>query len=96
MPHAQALVLTPDPCGAAERLSRHLQRDYETEWGAEAGYVRIGDGFCTFHSWPEGVRFDAFAAASEILRNVEGVVARAVESEGLTIDWRRRPLAEIG
>lgn len=94
MPHAQALILTPDPSTPAAELARGLAATCETEWSAEAGYVRFGEGLCTFHSWPEGLRLDAFAETGDGLARVETAVAQQLERGGLRVEWRRRPLAE--
>ena len=95
MPHAQALVLTDDPSEPAARLTERLGAEYETEWSAEAGFVKLADGLCTFHSWPEGLRLDAFADSGERLGRIERLIASELErGGGLRVDWRRRPLAE--
>lgn len=94
MPHAQALILTADPSTPAAALARDLAASGETEWSAEAGYVRLDDGLCTFHSWPEGLRLDAFADTGDRLARLERAIAQQLERGGLRVDWRRRPLAE--
>ena len=96
MPHAQALVVTDDPSTPAAEMVRRLAGEFETEWSAEAGYVRLEEGVCTFHSWPEGLRLDAFAASSEQLGRIERFIAQQLTSSGehLHVDWRRRALAE--
>ena len=96
MPHAQALVLTDDPSTPAAEMVRRLASEFETEWSAEAGYVRLAEGVCTFHAWPEGLRLDAFATSSDELGRVERFIAQQLTSGGgeLRVDWRRRPLAE--
>ncbi len=99
MPHAQALVLTADPAGPARALARRLAHEFETEWEAEAGFVRLAEGLCTFHSWPEGLRLDAFADTNERLARVEAFVTEQLKGTGpsdLTVEWYRRPLAEPG
>jgi hypothetical protein len=97
VPHAQALVLTPDPSTPAAEMVRRLAEEFETEWSAEAGYVRLAEGLCTFHSWPEGLRLDAFAASGDQLGSIERFIAQQLASGGsaeLRVDWRRRPLAD--
>jgi hypothetical protein len=95
VPHAQALVLTTDPSTPARNLTRRLSLEFETEWSAEAGFVKLGEGVCTFHSWPEGLRLDAFADSPERLARVEQLITRELEHDGeLHVDWRRRPLSE--
>jgi len=93
--HAQALVLTPDPSSPAADLSRRLAHEFETEWSAEAGFVKLAEGICTFHSWPEGLRLDAFADSPDRLARVETFIAHQFEHYGsLRVEWRRRPLAD--
>jgi hypothetical protein len=98
LPHAQALVLTDDPSTLAAELTRRLGLEFETEWSAEAGYVKVDEGVCTFHSWPEGLRLDAFADSGERLSSIEQLIAQHLRmQEGgarLRIEWRRRPLSE--
>ena len=92
MPHAQALVLTADPATPVAAMVQRLAPEFETEWSAEAGYVRLDDGICTFHSWPEGLRLDAFAPSIEKLGQVERFIAQQLASgeAPLDVDWRRR------
>ena len=97
MPHAQALVRTDDPSTPAAELARRLRHEFDTEWSAEAGYVKLAEGLCTFHSWPEGLRLDAFADTGERLGRVEEFIAQQLAQEGgsgLRVDWRRPPLSE--
>jgi hypothetical protein len=99
MPHAQALVLTDDPARPAGALARRLAHEFETEWAAESGFVRLAEGLCTFHSWPEGLRLDAFADTSELLGSVERFITEQLTGDagvdaGLRVDWYRRPLSE--
>jgi hypothetical protein len=97
MPHAQALVPTADPSTPAAELAGRLRHEFETEWSAESGYVKLAEGLCTFHSWPEGLRLDAFADSGEHLGRVEEFIAQQLAHEGtrgLRVDWRRRPLSE--
>lgn len=96
MPHAQALVFTADPSTPAAELAGRLAHEFETEWSAEAGFVRLAEGVCTFHSWPEGLRLDAFAESGERLGRVEQFIAQQLEhgTGALHVDWRRRPLSE--
>lgn len=96
MPHAQALILTADPSTPAAGLARRLSHEFETEWSAEAGFVKLDEGLCTFHSWPEGLRLDAFADSSDHLARIETFIADQLQRDGtLRVDWRRRPLAEL-
>ncbi|HEX3550683.1 MAG TPA: DUF2218 domain-containing protein [Candidatus Elarobacter sp.] len=97
MPHAQALIPTDDPSTPAAELTRRLRHEFETEWSAEAGYVKLAEGLCTFHSWPEGLRLDAFADTRERLDRVEEFISHQLAHDGshaLRVDWRRRPLSE--
>jgi hypothetical protein len=95
VPHAQALILTADPSKPAAELARRLSHEFETEWSAEAGFVKLDEGVCTFHSWPEGLRLDAFADSSDRLARVEQFIAQQFEHDGgLRVEWRRRPLSE--
>jgi hypothetical protein len=93
VPHAQALVATSDPSAPAAAMVRRLAPEFEAEWSAEAGYVRLDEGICTFHSWPEGLRLDAFAPTSDQLGQVERFIAQqlAAGDASLHVDWRRRP-----
>ena len=93
MPHAQALVLAADPSAPAAAMVSRLAGEFEAEWSAEAGYVRLDEGICTFHAWPEGLRLDAFASTNEQLGQVERFIARQLASGDipLHVDWRRRP-----
>ena len=94
MPHAQALVVTGDPSTPAAAMARRLRHEFETEWSAEAGFVKLAEGTCTFHSWPEGLRLDAFAESVERLARVEEFIGQQLEREsGLRVDWRRRPFS---
>ena len=95
VPHAQALVLTADPSTPARNLAQRLSPQFETEWSAEAGFVKLDEGVCTFHSWPEGLRLDAFADSADRLARVERFIAQQLEHVGgLHVHWRRRPLSE--
>jgi hypothetical protein len=97
VPHAQALVRTADPSTPAAALAERLRLEFETEWSAEAGYVKLDEGLCTFHSWPEGLRLDAFADTGDRLRRIEDFITQQLGNEGgqpLRVDWRRRPLSE--
>ena len=96
MPHAQALVRTDRPWRYAAQLVQDLAPSLlETEWSAESGYVKLSDGICDMHSWPEGLRLDAFAKTEEGLAHVEDVVKHHLESRGaadkLLVEWTRRP-----
>lgn len=97
MPHAQALVLTRDPSRAAAELTARLRHEFETEWAAEAGYVKLAEGMCSMHAWPEGLRLDAVAHTSDDLARVETFIADQLQAgqSGLRVDWRTRPLSEI-
>jgi hypothetical protein len=96
VPHAQALVVTDDPSTPAAAMVRRLADEFETEWSAEAGYVQLAEGLCTFHAWPEGLRLDAYARSAEQLGRVERFIAQqlAIGAASLHVDWRRRPLAD--
>jgi len=92
MPHAQALILTPDPSTPAAALAQRLRHEFDTEWSAESGYVKLDEGICTFHSWPEGLRLDAFADSTNSLTRLETFIGDQLASEsGLHVVWRRRP-----
>lgn len=98
MPHAQALVLTNNPSQPAAALAKRLAHEFETEWSAEAGFVRLAEGLCTFHSWPEGLRLDAFADTREDLARIETFISEQLRSgagSALRVDWKRRRLAEL-
>ncbi|MBV9439333.1 MAG: DUF2218 domain-containing protein [Candidatus Eremiobacteraeota bacterium] len=93
--HAQALVPTDDPDRYAAGLAKQLGDEFETEWSADAGYVRLPDGLCDMLAWPEGLRLDAFADSDEHLRHVEEIVQRSLTRASgappLTFEWTRRP-----
>jgi hypothetical protein len=95
MLHAQALVLTKRPSRHAARLAADLGLEFPTEWSAEAGMVELPDGIVDMHSWPEGLRLDAFARTRESLARVEDVVTRQLgretDGESLRVEWYRRP-----
>jgi hypothetical protein len=97
MVHAQALVRTDRPSRHAAQLAERLGHEMETEWSAEAGYVKLPEGICDMHSWPEGLRLDAFAENDEKLRRVEDEVRsqlqRLSDGDRLEIEWYRRPLS---
>lgn len=95
MPHAQALVLTRDASGTAAGLTARLRHEFETEWAAEAGYVKLAEGTCTMHAWPEGLRLDATAQSSAELARIESFIKAQLEPGGVRVEWRRRPLAEL-
>lgn len=97
MPHAQALVLTREPSRTAAELTARLQHEFETEWAAEAGFVKLTEGTCTLHAWPEGLRLDAVAPSGDELARIERFISEQIEGHGagLHVDWRRRPLSEI-
>jgi hypothetical protein len=94
MPHAQALVIACDPSRVAADLMARLR--HETEWAAEAGFVKLAEGTCSFYAWPEGLRLDAVAQSGEDLTRVEAFIREQLEANGVTcVEWRRRPLSEI-
>jgi hypothetical protein len=92
--HAQALVRTDRPSRYAAQLAKHLGHKVETEWSAEAGYVKLTDGVCDMHAWPEGLRLDAYADTYDGLAHVEDVVKRHLERWGegdtLKVEWQLR------
>jgi len=92
--HAQALVYSDDPSALGERIVGDLAGSYRTEWAAEAGSVNVPDATCELHSWPEGLRLDAFAESSAALDQVENVVTGAIDhaaGRASHIDWYLRP-----
>jgi hypothetical protein len=95
--HAQAFVPTSDASEYGERLSRTLADRYASEWGAEAGRVAMSDAACEFHSWPDGLRMDAFAEDEPALARIEKLISTTLEgiARGATpaIEWYRRPSA---
>ena len=91
MLHAQALAESRDPSPAVAQVVRRLAAEFEVEWSAEAGFVRFSDGLCTFHSWPEGLRLDAFADTERHLERIERFVVTEFRRNGLHINWYRRP-----
>ena len=48
--HAQALVPTSEPYHFAEALAHDLGLEFETEWSAGAGSIRLPDGLCDMHA----------------------------------------------
>jgi hypothetical protein len=94
--HAQAFIPTPRPSDYANQVAKDLGMEFETEWSAEAGYIRLPDGVCDMHAWPEGLRLDAFAEGHDSLLRVEELVKRSLERRGegerLTVEWRLRPV----
>ncbi len=97
MLHAQALVRTARPSQVASKVVADLGLEFRTEWSAEAGTIALPDGICDMHSWPEGLRLDAFAETSEGLGRIEDVVKRQLERAGngdaVAVEWYRRPLS---
>jgi hypothetical protein len=96
MLHAQALVRTARPSLIASKAAADLGLEFTTEWSAEAGSIALPDGVCDMHSWPEGLRLDAFAETSAALGRVEDVVKRqlersASEHDAVAVEWYRRP-----
>jgi hypothetical protein len=93
--HAQSLVRTERPGRYAEQIAKHFGHKRATEWAAEYGYVEFEDGRCEMHSWPEGLRLDAYAESDEALSHVEKVVKEHLERWGerdrIRVDWTRRP-----
>jgi hypothetical protein len=95
MLHTQALVLTDSPGRVAAAMVAQLGMEFRTEWSAEAGSIALPDAVCDLHSWPEGLRLDAWARDDAALARVESVVAQEVAraAHGAPVDWRRRPSA---
>jgi hypothetical protein len=95
MLHAQALVRTARPSYLASKVVADLGLEFTTEWSAEAGSIALPDGVCDMHSWPEGLRLDAFAETSAALTRIEELVKRQLERVGngdaLAVEWYRRP-----
>jgi hypothetical protein len=95
MLHAQALVRTKHPSNIASKAVADLGLEFRTEWSAEAGWIALPDGICDMHSWPEGLRLDAFAETSAALGRVEDVVKRQLErssnDDAVAVEWFRRP-----
>jgi hypothetical protein len=95
MLHAQALVRTARPSSLASKVVADLGLEFTTEWSAEAGSIALPDGVCDMHSWPEGLRLDAFAETSAALTRIEDLVKRQLERAGNgdapTVEWYRRP-----
>lgn len=93
--HAQAFVPTRQPSNYADQVVRDLGMEFETEWSAEAGFIKLPDGICDMHAWPEGLRLDAFAEAHDGLMRVEELVKRQLERHGvgenINVEWRLRP-----
>lgn len=95
MLHTQAFVETDRASRYASRLAEQLAGEFETEWSAEAGFVRIPEGICAMHTWPEGLRLDAYADTAENLGLLELEIRRRLESsvdagDRLAVDWHRR------
>ena len=86
---------TPRPSQVAAKVAADLGLEFRTEWSAEAGTIALPDGVCDMHSWPEGLRLDAFAETSEGLGRIEDVVKRQLERAGngdaVAVEWFRRP-----
>lgn len=97
--HAQALVPTAEPYTYAEHLASDLGLEFETEWSAGAGSIKLPDALCDMHAWPEGLRLDAFAEAHESLVRVEELVKRHLERlhNGATpkVEWYLRPMSSL-
>ncbi len=95
MLHAQALVRTTRPSQVAAKVVADLGLEFRTEWSAEAGTIALPDGFCDMHTWPEGLRLDAFADTTAGLGRIEDVVKqqidRASNGERVAVEWFRRP-----
>lgn len=93
--HAQALIPTDRASQYAAAVARDLAHEFTTEWSAESGVIELPDGTCDMHSWPEGLRLDAFASSREALARVEDLVKRQLErtgaAESIVVDWRLRP-----
>ena len=96
MPHAQALVIARDPSRIAAELTARLRHEFETEWAAEAGFVKLAEGTCSLYAWPEGLRLDAVAQSGDDLTRVEAFIREQLEANGVArVEWHRRPLSEI-
>ncbi|HXP93882.1 MAG TPA: DUF2218 domain-containing protein [Candidatus Binatia bacterium] len=97
--HGQALVLTSEPYQYAEHLAKDLGLEFETEWSAGAGSIKLPDGLCDMHAWPEGLRLDAFADAHESLMRVEDLVKRHLErvrnGGKPKVEWYLRPMSSL-
>jgi hypothetical protein len=97
MLHTQALVETDRPSQIAATVAADLGMEFTTEWSAEAGSIALPDGICDMHTWPEGLRLDAFAETSDGLERIEDVVKRHLERAaaggGVDVEWHRRPLS---
>jgi|GEM_PF-1654015 hypothetical protein len=97
--HAQALIPTDEPYRYAERLAHELGLEFETEWSAGAGSIKLPDALCDMHAWPEGLRLDAFAEAHESLVRIEDLVRRHVErmknGESPQVEWYLRPMSSL-
>lgn len=95
--HAQALVPTRKPYEHAVALAEHLGLEFETEWSAGVGFIKLPDGVCDMYAWPEGLRLDAFSEGHEGLAHVEELVKRNLErasgDEPLAVDWHLRPMS---
>jgi hypothetical protein len=95
MLHAQALVRTSRPSQVAAKVAADLGLEFRTEWSAEAGTIALPDGVCDMHSWPEGLRLDAFAETHDGLSRIEDLVKRQLEragtSDDVAVEWYRRP-----
>jgi hypothetical protein len=93
--HAQALVHTARASEYAAKIAGELAHEFDTEWAAESGVIALPDGVCDMHTWPEGLRLDAFAESREGLARIEDVVRhqlqRAGAAESLSVEWRLRP-----
>jgi hypothetical protein len=95
--HAQAFVPTIEASSYGERISQVLGKQYPTEWSAEAGRVAMPDAVCEMHSWPDGLRLDAFAEDDGALVRIEKLVSATIEGikrdVKSPVDWYRRPSA---
>lgn len=83
--------MTDLPSRFGAQLAEQLGHEFETEWSAEAGFVKLPDGVCDMHSWPEGLRLDAFAPSAEKLSRVQDTVGQQLARGKLTVEWQRRP-----
>jgi hypothetical protein len=98
MLHTQALVTTDRPSQIAAAAAAELGMEFSTEWSAEAGWIALPDGICDMHSWPEGLRLDAFAETADGLGRIEDLMKRHLEratpdGRRIEVAWHRRPAA---
>jgi hypothetical protein len=88
MLNGQALV----PMQNSSAFGAELARELSGDWGAEAGTVTLAGGSCDIHSWPEGLRVEAYAATEADLRRIEDELGEIVaQLGGGKIEWVIRP-----